>query len=163
MAPQVFCLFVGKCREPSLRQASDLYALKLSRLTRSEVALVKDAPAACTAADKCLREGRDMLARLEPRHVPGAVVIALDERGENWSSRELAAKLKTWEEAARTPCFLVGGAFGLSDEVRERARAGGALFSLGSITLPHELARVVLLEQLYRAVSINKGLPYHHD
>jgi 23S rRNA (pseudouridine1915-N3)-methyltransferase len=89
--------------------------------------------------------------------------VVLDERGDAWSSRELAAKLKAWEDGARTPCFIVGGAFGLSDEVRERARANGALFSLGRITLPHELARVVLLEQLYRAASINKGLPYHHD
>jgi len=163
VAAQIFCLFVGKCREASLREAADLYALKLSRLARCEIALVKDAASALPAPEKCLREGRDLLARLDPRHLPNAVVIALDERGDNWSSRELAAKLKAWEDAARTPCFIVGGAFGLSDEVRERARSGGALFSLGRITLPHELARVVLLEQLYRAASINKGLPYHHD
>ncbi|MBU1228958.1 MAG: 23S rRNA (pseudouridine(1915)-N(3))-methyltransferase RlmH [Proteobacteria bacterium] len=159
MAAQLYCLFVGKCREAALREAADLYALKLSRLARCELALVKDAPAALPAQEKSLREGRDMLARLDPRHVP----VALDEGGEMWTSRQLAARLKAWEDAARAPCFLVGGAFGLSDEVRERARAGGALFSLGRITLPHELARVVLLEQLYRAASINKGLPYHHD
>ncbi len=159
MAGQLFCLFVGKCRETSLREAADLYALKLSRLARCEIALIKDAAPALPAPEKCLREGRDILSRLDPRHLP----IALDERGDNWSSRELAARLKAWEDAARTPCFIVGGAFGLSEEVRERARAHGALFSLGRITLPHELARVVLLEQLYRAASINKGLPYHHD
>ncbi|MDP3428140.1 MAG: 23S rRNA (pseudouridine(1915)-N(3))-methyltransferase RlmH [Humidesulfovibrio sp.] len=162
MAAQLHCLFVGKCREASLREAADLYALKLSRLARCDIQVVKDAASALPAQEKCLREGRDLLARLDPRHLPGAVVIALDERGENWSSRELAARLKNWEDAARTPCFIVGGAFGLSDEVRERARLTGALFSLGRITLPHELARVVLLEQLYRAASINKGLPYHH-
>ncbi len=159
MAAQLFCLFVGKCRETSLREAAEVYAQKLSRLARVELALVKDAPAALPPQEKTLREGRDLLARLDPRHLP----VVLDERGENWSSRELAARLRAWEDAARTPCFLVGGAFGLSDEVRERAKASGALFSLGRITLPHELARVVLLEQLYRAVSINKGLPYHHD
>lgn len=159
MAAQLFCLFVGKCREASLREAADVYARKLSRLARVEVALIKDAASALPAPEKCLREGRDILSRLDPRHVP----VALDERGGAWSSRELAARLKAWEDAARTPCFIVGGAYGLSDEVRERAQAGGALFSLGRITLPHELARVVLLEQLYRAVSINKGLPYHHE
>lgn len=152
------CLFVGKCREASLREAAEVYALKLSRLARCDIALVKDAPAALPPQEKCQREGRDLLARLDPRHLP----VVLDERGEHWSSRELAARLKAWEDAARTPCFLIGGAFGLSDEVRERARTQGALFSLGRITLPHELARVVLLEQLYRAASINKGLPYHH-
>lgn len=159
MAAGLCCLFVGKCREACLREAAELYALKLSRLARCEVLTVKDAPAACPPAEKSLREGRDLLARL----APGAVPVILDERGETWSSRDLAGKLKAWEDAARTPWFIVGGAFGLSDEVRERARSGGAMFSLGRITLPHELARVVLLEQLYRAASINKGLPYHHD
>ncbi|MDR3639849.1 MAG: 23S rRNA (pseudouridine(1915)-N(3))-methyltransferase RlmH [Humidesulfovibrio sp.] len=153
------CLFVGKCREAALREAAALYAKKLSHLARCEVLTIKDAPAALPPAEKTLREGRDLLAKLPP----GAVPVVLDERGEIWSSRELAAKLKAWEDAARTPWFLVGGAFGLSDEVRERAKSGGALFSLGRITLPHELCRVVLLEQLYRAASINKGLPYHHD
>ncbi|MBI5519422.1 MAG: 23S rRNA (pseudouridine(1915)-N(3))-methyltransferase RlmH [Desulfovibrio sp.] len=159
MAAGLGCLFVGKCREASLREAAELYALKLSRLARCEVVTVKDAPASCPPAEKALREGRDLLSRLPA----GAVPVVLDERGETWSSRELAVKLKVWEDAAHSPWFLVGGAYGLSDEVRERARSGGALFSLGRITLPHELARVVLLEQLYRAASINKGLPYHHD
>jgi 23S rRNA (pseudouridine1915-N3)-methyltransferase len=159
MATGLGCLFVGKCREICLREAAELYAKKLAHLARCEVLTVKDAPAALPPAEKSQREGRDLLAKLPP----GAVPVILDERGEIWSSRELAAKLKTWEDAARTPWFLVGGAFGLSDEVRERAKSGGALFSLGRITLPHELCRVVLLEQLYRAASINKGLPYHHD
>jgi len=159
MAAGLGCLFVGKCREACLREAAELYAQKLSRLARCELLTVKDAPAACAPVEKSLREGRDLLAKLPT----GAVPVILDERGEIWSSRELAARLKAWEDAARTPWFLVGGAYGLSGEVRERAKSGGALFSLGRITLPHELARVVLLEQLYRAASINKGLPYHHE
>ena len=159
MAAGLVCLFVGKYREACLREAAELYVQKLSRLARCEMLTVKDAPAALPPAEKSLREGRDLLARL----APGAVPVIMDERGENWSSRELAVRLKAWEDSARTPWFIVGGAYGLSDEVRERAKAGGALFSLGCITLPHELARVVLLEQLYRAASINKGLPYHHD
>ncbi len=153
------CLFVGKCREATLRDAAELYALKLSRLARCDFVTVKDAPAACPPAEKPQREGRDILAKLPA----GATPVLLDERGETWSSRELAARIKAWEDAARTPWFIVGGAFGLSDELRGRAKNGGAMFSLGRITLPHELARVVLLEQLYRAASINKGLPYHHD
>lgn len=159
MAAGLACLLVGKCREAALREAAELYAAKLSRLARAEILTIKDAPAACPPEEKPLREGRDLLARLAPGWVP----VALDERGETWTSRELAQRIKAWEDSARTPCFIVGGAYGLSDEVRQRAKAGGALFSLGRITLPHELARVVLLEQLYRAASINKGLPYHHD
>jgi len=162
MAAGLACLFVGKCREACLREAAALYEAKLSHLARCEVHTVKDAPAALPPAERALREGRELLAKLPPTAVP----VILDERGDIWSSRELAARLKAWEDAARTPWFVVGGAWGLSDEVRARARTGGGggtLFSLGRITLPHELCRVVLLEQLYRAASINKGLPYHHD
>ncbi len=162
MAAGVHCLFVGKCREAALREASAVYIHKLSRLMHCDTLLVKDASSALPPREKNQREGRDILAALD-KLGPACVVVALDERGEMWSSRELAARIKGWLDAARQPCFLVGGAYGLSDEVRERAKASGALFSLGRITLPHELARVVLLEQLYRAASINKGLPYHHD
>jgi len=160
VAAGLACLFVGKCREASLREAAALYEQKLAHLARCEVHTIKDAPAALPPAERVQREGRDLLAKLPA----GAAPVILDERGENWSSRELAARLKAWEDAARTPWFVVGGAYGLSDEVRARAaKSGGALFSLGRMTLPHELCRVVLLEQLYRAASINKGLPYHHD
>ena len=158
MAWSLACLFVGKCREAALRDAAELYARKLSHLARCEVHIIKDAAAALPPAEKSLRESRDLLAKLPP----GAVPVALDETGATWSSRELAARLKVWEDAARSPWFLVGGAYGLSDELRERARSAGALFSLGRITLPHELARVVLLEQIYRAECILRKVPYHH-
>ncbi|MBA4357295.1 MAG: 50S rRNA methyltransferase, partial [Desulfovibrio sp.] len=75
MAVQLHGLFVGKCREAALREAADLYTLKLSRLARVELALVKDAPAALPPQEKCQREGRDILARLDPRHLP----VVLDE------------------------------------------------------------------------------------
>lgn len=159
MAAALACLFVGKCREASLREAATLYEQKLSRLARCEVLTVRDAPAALPVEERMRREGEGLLAKLPA----GAPAVVLDERGENWSSRELAARLKAYADAARAPWFVVGGAWGLSDAVRARAKSCGALFSLGRITLPHELCRVVLLEQLYRAASINKGLPYHHD
>lgn len=81
-------------------------------------------------------------------------------QGSSYSSEEFAAGLEKWlEDPIRRPCFILGGAFGLSDEVRERC---DRLISLGPMTLPHELARVVLLEQLYRAMTILKGTGYHH-
>lgn len=159
MAHALSCLFVGKCRESSLREAAALYEGKLAHLARCEVVVVRDAPAALPMDERIRREGRELLAKLPA----GAPAVVLDEHGENWSSRELAARLKGFADAARQPWFVVGGAWGLSAEVRDRAKSCGALFSLGRITLPHELCRVVLLEQLYRAASINKGLPYHHD
>lgn len=87
--------------------------------------------------------------------------VVLDERGEQVTSRELAAKLTQWElNRTKAVAFLIGGADGHTDELRKRA---DWRWSLGKLTLQHELALVVLLEQMYRARCINAGTPYHRD
>jgi 23S rRNA (pseudouridine1915-N3)-methyltransferase len=87
--------------------------------------------------------------------------VVLDERGEQITSRELAARLTRWElDRTKAVAFLIGGADGHTDELRQKANWRWAL---GKITLQHELALVVLLEQLYRARCINAGTPYHRD
>jgi len=85
-------------------------------------------------------------------------VIALAADGESWTSEQLAEFVGRWEMEARDVTFLIGGADGLSAEVLERAER---VWSLGPLTLPHELARVVVYEQLYRAYTIRRGEPYH--
>ena len=101
-------------------------------------------------------EAKALLGRLGPRDF----LVVLDEHGRSLASRELAGKLRTMiEDPGRAPCFVIGGAFGLDASVL--ARADWTL-ALGPGTLPHELARVVLYEQLYRAAAINAGAPYHH-
>ncbi len=90
-----------------------------------------------------------------------AIVVLLDERGKDLSSRELADKMKGWQEqGAGDLVFIIGGADGLTEEVRAR---GHFTLGLGRKTWPHKLARVMLLEQLYRAQQINAGHPYHRD
>lgn len=87
--------------------------------------------------------------------------VVLDERGEQITSRELAARLTRWEmDRHKGVAFLIGGADGHTEELRQRA---DWRWSLGKLTLQHELALVVLLEQIYRARSINAGSPYHRD
>ena len=87
--------------------------------------------------------------------------VVLDERGDHVSSRDLAKKIGAWEQhGPRDFALLVGGADGHTDEVRE---AAGWTWSLSKLTLQHELALVVTLEQLYRAYTIKAGLPYHRD
>ena len=100
-------------------------------------------------------EGGSLLARSE-----GCLRVVLDERGEEVTSLELAARLRAWEEngTVKTVAFLVGGADGHAPEVRAR---GAWVWALGKLTLPHELALVVLVEQLYRARTILSGGPYH--
>lgn len=89
----------------------------------------------------------------------GAFVVALDETGKSFSSLSFAKKLEEWSEnGARSVVFLIGGSWGLDEKVR---KAAGAVLSLGPMTLPHGMARAVLLEQLYRARMIQSGREYH--
>jgi len=90
----------------------------------------------------------------------GALVVALDERGQPWTTHELAARLARWREAAQDVTFVIGSADGLADTVK---RGAAAVVSLSALTLPHALARVILAEQLYRAVSVLAGHPYHRE
>lgn len=99
-------------------------------------------------------EGAALLAAL-PRD---AQVIALDGRGATWSSEQLAAQLSNWRMAGRDLAFLIGGPDGHAREVLQRA---DQRWSLGPLTLPHMLVRLVVAEQLYRAVTIVNGHPYH--
>jgi len=89
----------------------------------------------------------------------GRVLIALDGRGRDLTSEEFAARIKSWQDEARPALvFAIGGADGLTDEVR---RAADLVLSFGRMTWPHLLARAMLAEQLYRASSILAGHPYH--
>ena len=101
-------------------------------------------------------ESESLLARSE-----GMFRVALDERGEQIPSRALAQKLAQWElRRTKAVAFLIGGADGHTDALR---RAADWRWSLSPLTLQHELALVVLLEQLYRARCINAGTPYHRE
>lgn len=91
---------------------------------------------------------------------PGAPLIALDERGAQLTTRELAGWLEAWHNASLSPAFVIGGADGLADTLKQRAIK---TLGVSKLTLPHALARVVLVEQLYRAMCILKNHPYHRD
>lgn len=90
-----------------------------------------------------------------------AFVVLLDEQGKDLTSRELATKLASWQESGASELvFVIGGADGVTDEVRARAKF---TLGLGRKTWPHKMVRVMLIEQLYRAQQINSGHPYHRD
>ena len=90
----------------------------------------------------------------------GCVPVVLDERGAQATTRELAAWLQGWMAEGVSPAFVIGGAEGHYGRVKARA---GRLMGLSKLTLPHALARVLLAEQVYRAVCIIRGHPYHRD
>jgi len=106
------------------------------------------------AARAVAEEGGRLLAALGARER----VIALDERGEGWSTPSLAARLKRWEAGGEDVALLVGGPDGLDVACLERSEAR---WSLSPLTLPHALVRVLVAEQIYRAWTINQGHPYH--
>lgn len=90
----------------------------------------------------------------------GARVLALDERGANWTTMKLADNMKDWQRDGRDTVFIIGGTDGLDPSVKKRA---DQLLQLSAMTLPHGLVRVLLAEQLYRAVSILNNHPYHRE
>jgi 23S rRNA (pseudouridine1915-N3)-methyltransferase len=88
---------------------------------------------------------------------PGAVRVVLDAGGKSLSSEDLAARLGQWRDAGRNICFVIGGADGLASGLKK----ADLTLAFGAATWPHQLARVMLLEQLYRAITILSGHPYH--
>ena len=120
-----------------------LRALALSKRRRGgDAALARD--------EECAALLREMKA--------GERAVMLDERGRELSTAELAAALDDWQADGRDVCFVIGGPDGLNDACLERA---DFRWSLSRLTLPHGLARVLCVEQLYRAASLNDGHPYH--
>jgi 23S rRNA (pseudouridine1915-N3)-methyltransferase len=108
-------------------------------------------------AELRVREGELLRAALPA----GARLVSLDERGDAWTSRELAQRLAAWRDGGtQALVFVIGGAEGLAPEIVGRA---DAILSLGAMTWPHFLARGMLLEQLYRAQQILAGHPYHRE
>ena len=101
-------------------------------------------------------EGEALLAAVPAGHR----VIVLDERGVQWTTRELAARMTQWMQDEHGVCFLVGGPDGLSPECRERAQD---TWALSRLTLPHPMVRTILAEQLYRAWTITQNHPYHRS
>lgn len=88
------------------------------------------------------------------------ITILLDERGDIWTSNELSGRLGEDLSSSRLVTFIIGGAYGVDDSVRSKA---DYVWSLSRLVLPHQLVRLVLIEQLYRAQSIANGHPYHHS
>jgi 23S rRNA (pseudouridine1915-N3)-methyltransferase len=150
---EISIVAVGKLR-PYYRQAVDDYARRLKRYAAFSEHEVREASRAPTAAAQLTEEA----GRISGRIPPGAGLVALTRDGAGWSSADLARQLERWLMASRPLALAIGGSRGLDSSLVTRA---AARWSLGPLTLPHELARVVVVEQLYRAFTILRGEPYH--
>ncbi len=145
---------VGRDRSGLYAPAIEEYARRISRAIRFELVEVAEAKRHAGTPRAREEEGASILARLDAREH----VVALDERGREYTSRELARRLQGWLAAGRDLAFVLGGADGLSEPVLARA---AEKLALSRMTLAHRLARLVLVEQLYRALTIVRGEPYH--
>jgi 23S rRNA (pseudouridine1915-N3)-methyltransferase len=134
------------------------YVKRLPPEIRIELVELKpeDRGAGKTAEKAVALEGSRIVAAIPE----GATVYALDEKGRTVTTQGLAVMLAGWMRDGTHPAFVIGGADGLSEEVKQRA---DKLISLSALTLPHALVRVVLAEQIYRAASILTNHPYHRE
>ena len=152
---RVLVTVVGKPRDAGLAAAIHEYETRAARYWPLEVHEVREEPARSGSADLVReREGERLVGRLPQ----SCDVVACDVEGTGMTSEAFARWLQQTRESARDVAFAIGGAFGLSEALRGRARMR---LSLAPWTLPHELARLVLAEQLYRAGTIVRGEPYH--
>ncbi len=146
-------IWVGKTKDAHLRALCDEYFKRLSHFVRCEVTEVRDAGGGAekTGIDK---ESK----RISDAFRDGAVKVLLDRGGMAWTSEELADQVRAWNiEGTKEVTFIIGGALGVSAELTGQIEKR---WSLSKLTFTHEMARVLLLEQLYPAYSIVSGLTY---
>jgi 23S rRNA (pseudouridine1915-N3)-methyltransferase len=145
---------VGRPRDPDLASAIRGYEARAARYWPLDVREVREEPARASPPELVReKEGERLLTA-----AAGSRLVACDETGDALTSQQFAEWLQEERERARTVTFVIGGAYGLARLVRDRA---DRLLKLAPWTLPHELARLVLAEQLYRAGTILRREPYH--
>jgi len=145
-------IWTGKTRDARLRALVDDYAERLSHFVRCEVTELRE-------LGRTNKSGIDKeTKRISDALRPGAVTVLLDAEGAEWSSQQLAAQVQSWEGSGiKEVAFVIGRPNGLASNFKARA---DKRWSLSRLTLTHEMARVLLFEQLYRAYTIIHGLPY---
>lgn len=151
---QTTLIAVGKLK-PGYRGLCDEYLKRLRRYGSFAEREVQEAGSRENPVERVREETRRVQAALPPR----GRTVALDRGGEPWSSEQLARQVEGWMLGSSPVALVLGGVWGLAPEFLRAARHR---WSLGPLTLPHQLARVVVLEQWYRAWTILRGEPYHH-
>lgn len=152
---KIVVLTVGKLRSKALKEVCDEYLARLKRYGSAEIVEVKASEG--LAPEKAIEvECSNLIKNIEPTDT----VWVLDERGKEYRSIELSNMIMSLEiKSVKRLIIVLGGAYGLNASVRSK----GSLLSLSKMTLPHELCRALLLEQLYRARTIQRDEPYHHE
>jgi 23S rRNA (pseudouridine1915-N3)-methyltransferase len=153
---KILLLFTGKTSEAFLKEGIQVY---LKRLTNySKLSIIEIPISSFKDKKKAMEE--------ESRHIqskllPGDYIIVLDEKGSSVGSRQLAGLFSKWMvQGVSRIVFVTGGPFGISPNLKKNANF---IFSLSQLTFTHQMARLILVEQIYRAMTILKNESYHHD
>lgn len=152
-------MVVGKTTSANLRSGIEEYARRINRYFPFEIVELPDVKTSRKLTEERQKqtEGEAMLQRIQP----GDFVVLLDERGREMTSREFATNIE--RKSVTVPkqlTYIIGGPYGFSQEVYDRCNEK---LSLSKMTFPHEMVRLFFAEQLYRAFTILRGEPYHHD
>ncbi len=149
---------IGRLSEPWIRSGVDMYVDRITPLAELEIIELPEGSKGSAKPDIVRAKAAEAEALLKGLGRDD-ILIALDETGREWTSEAFATELDHWtDHGSRTVVFAIGGSWGLDGAVKERATA---LLSLGKMTFPHGLARLLLTEQLYRARMIQEGRTYH--
>jgi 23S rRNA (pseudouridine1915-N3)-methyltransferase len=153
---------VGRLKAGPERELAERYRDRAAKIGRPlglrDIEIVEVRESRARDAERRVTEESIALANLMPE---GTAVAVLDPGGENLSSEAFAARLGAWRDDGRTTlCFAIGGADGMAATLHQRA---DLLISFGNATWPHQLVRIMLLEQIYRALTILAGHPYHRE
>lgn len=150
---------VGRLKQGPERELAERYRKRIEQAGRSvgvrDIEIVEVRESRAQEPEKRVIEESIALANLIPE---GAMLAILDERGENPGSAAFAGLLQRWQQDGRTAVFIIGGPDGLTPALRAKA---DLTLAFGNATWPHQLVRIMLLEQVYRAVTILSGHPYH--
>jgi len=159
---RVLVLAVGRMKKGAEAELADRYLKRALQAGRAigirsiDVVEIRESRAQDSA--RRMVEESIAISTLIPE---GAIVVLLDEKGEGLTSAAFADRVARWRDGGQASlAFVIGGADGLADTLRERARL---ILNFGQATWPHQLVRILLLEQLYRAITILSGHPYHRD
>lgn len=156
---KIECWYIGKTSEAYLQEGCKIFETRVKRFLPFETSLIQNVKSTKNSKGDQIKklEAQKILSKLNSDDY----LILLDERGKEYSSRQLAEQLNKWMLLSqRRVIFLIGGAFGFDQSIYDRANAK---LSLSKLTFSHQMIRLFFLEQLYRAMSILKNQPYHND
>ena len=155
---QLFIIAVGNKMPDWVESGYKEYEKRMPAECRLNLKEIRPADRSSNRSAESVMEAES--TRIKSALPKNARIIALDERGKNVTTMQLAQKLEKWQQEGRDVAFVIGGADGLDSEFKEKA---DDLFRLSHMTLPHGMVRILLAEQLYRAWSITKNHPYHRS